>query len=350
MNLPLNARQIIVRAPNWVGDAVMATPFFTSLRKTFPQAEITCFCRPMVADIFRCNDAINRVMELDLTDGRSRWKPTTVNAARLRREQFDLAIALPNSLSSALIFFLARISERIGYRGDWRRAFLTRSVSFPKKGRRPHRVECYLRLLELISDTPIFDRQLEFPFSEEAAAEVAATLEKHSAQSAAPFVAVAPGAAQPNKMWMPERFAQLARLLSEEGVAVLIIGSPAEKELADRVTELSGVNDLTNLAGAGSLLFTAEIIRRSAVFVGNDSGLAHVAAAVGTPSVILSGPGDPAEVAPLSKDAVTLAKRLFCKPCYKNYCWRKDRPLECLEIIGVEEVHSAVMAGMAKVQ
>ena len=103
----------------------------------------------------------------------------------------------------------------------------------------------------------------------------------------------------------------------------------------------------TWVAGAGPLLFTAEIIRRSAVFIGNDSGLAHVAAAVGTPTVVLSGPGDPTEVAPYTDKAVTIAKTIFCKPCYKNYCWRKDRPLECLELIEVDEAYAAAKAALS---
>ena len=337
---------IVVRAPNWVGDAVMATPFFTSLRKVFPEAAITCLCRPMVADIYRFHPDINRVLELDESSGRSGWHAIRGNAARLKPERFDVAISLPNSLSSALMFFLAGIPKRIGYRADWRRVLLTKSMPFPKKGRRPHRVEYYLRLLDLLADNPVYDRQLKLIPGEEAAGLVAGELVKSGLDESSIFVTIAPGAAQPNKMWMPERFAELVRRLADRNVQVVFVGGPKEKELAEHVALQADVDGLKNMVGAGPLLFTAELIRRSAVFVGNDSGLAHVAAAVGTPAIVLSGPGDPTEVAPYADNAVTLAEDLFCKPCYKNYCWRKDKPLECLELIGVDRVYSAVVEQM----
>lgn len=331
---------IVVRAPNWVGDAAMATPFFASLRKTFPESTITCLCRPLVADIFRFSPQINQIIELDESGGRSGWKAIRVNARRLRRERFDLAISLPNSLSAALIFFLARIPQRIGYRGDWRRFALTGSRPFPRQGKRPHRVEYYLQLLKLTTTAPKYHRMLSLTIPDKISTEVTGKLEQNSIDAAKPYVALAPGAAQPDKMWMPERFAELAKRLEGEGVPVILVGGPAERELAESIVQSSGVLKEHNLIGAGSLLFTAEVIRQAAVFVGNDSGLAHVAAAVGTRSVVLSGPGDQTEVAPYSDNATTIAKDIFCKPCYKNYCWRKDKPLECLELIEVDEVYA----------
>jgi len=348
MKSSANVRRVIVRAPNWIGDAVMATPFFASLRKTLPDVEVTCLCRAMVADIFCFNHQVNRIIELDETHGRSGWTAVRTNAALLKQERFDLAVSLPNSLSSALIFFLARIPRRVGYRRDWRRLFLTHSLPFPKKGQRPHRAESYLRLLPLVSEAPTFERQLMLPVSEEVSASVTASLANHGLGLSAVYAVIAPGAAQPNKMWMPERFAQMAHRLVEDGLKVVLVGAPAEKELGDRVAQLAKADGLANLIGGGSLLFTAEVIRRATVFVGNDSGLAHVAAAVDTPAVILSGPGDPTEVAPYSDKALTIAKEVFCKPCYKNHCWRKDKPLECLELIGVEEVFGAVISRVSE--
>jgi ADP-heptose:LPS heptosyltransferase len=219
---------------------------------------------------------------------------------------------------------------------------LTGSLPFPEKGKRPHRVECYLELLRLAVTAPIFDKTLSLTIPAEITVGVTGVMAERGADQSLPYVAMAPGAAQPNKMWIPERFAELARRLLDDNTPVVLVGGPAERELAVRVVELSGRDDIVNLVGTGSLLHTAEIIRRAAVFVGNDSGLAHVAAAVDTRSVILSGPGDQTEVAPYSDKAVTIAKEVFCKPCYKNYCWRQDKPLECLELIAVDEVFTEV--------
>lgn len=337
-------QRIIVRAPNWVGDAVMATPFFVSLRATFPQSSITCLCRSLVADFFRYQTAVDQVLELDESEGYSGWRAIRRNALLLRGGEFDLAVSLPNSLSSALIFFLARIPQRVGYRADWRRPLLTRSLEFPPKGQRPHRVEYYLELLKTITTTPVLHRQLVLVVPNFVSASVDSKLKDQGVASYSSFIALAPGAAQPNKMWMSERFAELIDRLTNTERAVVLVGGPQEKGLAVRLCEMVKTKAVFNMVGSGSLLFTAEIIKQAAVFVGNDSGLAHVAAAVGTPSVVLSGPGDQTEVAPYSEQAITIAKELFCKPCYKNYCRREDKPLECLTLISVDEVYSAVLS------
>jgi ADP-heptose:LPS heptosyltransferase len=156
-----------------------------------------------------------------------------------------------------------------------------------------------------------------------------------------PFATIAPGAAQPNKMWMPDRFVELISRLAQEGLPSVLVGGPDETDLCAQIASGSKLPMPYNLAGTGSLLHTAALIRKSAVFVGNDSGLAHVAATVKTPVVVLSGPGDPREVAPYTDGATTIARPLFCKPCYKNVCWRKDIPLECLQKITVEDVLTA---------
>ncbi len=332
-------RRIIVRAPNWVGDAVMATPFFSSLRETVPGRFITCLCRPMVADVFRYHPAIDEVRLMDESRGRSGWDPIRQNASLVREGRFDLAISLPNSLSAALIFFLAGIPERVGYRGDWRLLLLTKSYPFPAKGRRLHRTDGYLRLLRLVSAAPTLVKKLSLTIPEGIQDESDSFLAERSITQ--PFLTIAPGAAQPNKMWFPERFAELLVRLSEEGMTTVTVGGPSEVELCNRVVEEAGLSATFNLAGTGSLLHTAAVISRSVTFVGNDSGLAHIAAAVKTPVVVLSGPGDPREVAPYTDRVTTIAKSLFCKPCYKNVCWRKDVPLECLKKITVEDVCQA---------
>ncbi len=331
--------RIVVRAPNWVGDAVMATPFFSSLKKTFPHGTITCLCRPVVSDIFRHRSDTAAVTVLDESRGRSGWASVRRNASLLRDDRFDLAISLPNSLSAALIFFLAGVPERVGYRGDWRRVLLTKSYPFPPKSKRQHRADSYLELLKLVSPSPSLTKELSLTVPADIETETAAVLDERSIPR--PFMTIAPGAAQPNKMWMPDRFIALISRLNQEDLACVVVGGPHEADLCAHIATESDLPVSHNLAGTGSLLHTAAIIRESTVFVGNDSGLAHVAAAVKTPVVVLSGPGDPREVAPYTETAMTIAKSLFCKPCYKNECWRKDAPLECLQKITVEDVLTA---------
>ncbi len=336
----------VVRAPNWVGDAVMALPFFISLRQNIgPDAHIACLCRPPLASLYRQVPEISEVIELDESLGVHGWCSIRYNGRRLRDRQFDAAFCLPTSFGSALMFWLARISARYGHAADARRFLLTRSLPYDPDGRRPHRAEGYLSLLSLRWPNPVLSRQLRFEPGTEASSQVDALMAGTRANGSIPLLAIAPGAAQPNKMWMLPNFAAVAsRWIDELHGHVVLVGADADKERCDELAAIAAPRNIRNLAGAGDLPVAAEIIRRAQVFVGNDSGLAHLAAAVGTRVVVISGPGDPTEVAPFSSHAVTVRHPVFCSPCFKNYCWRKDKPLECLTEISAEDVWTHVVS------
>jgi heptosyltransferase-2 len=336
----------LVRGPNWVGDAVMSLPFFASLRRNAgPDAVVACLCCPTLAPLFRDVPEINEVIELDESAGRSGWRFIRQNAQRLHQLQFDTAFCLPTSFGSALMLRLARIPHRLGHAAEGRRFLLTHSLPYGRNGRRPHRAEGFLRLLGLFWPDPILERSLHFNPDDTAKSRVDALFRETTGALNLPALAIAPGAAQPNKMWMAQHFAVIAaRWVDQFHGNVFLVGSDSDRERCQEVANLAAQDAIRNLAGAGDLPVAAEIIRRAAVFLGNDSGLAHLAAAVGTPPVVISGPGDPTEVAPFSPLAVTVRHPVFCSPCYKNSCWRKDRPLECLTEIGIEDVWQHVTA------
>jgi heptosyltransferase-2 len=330
----------LVRAPNWVGDAVMSLPFFASLRHNAgSDAIVTCLCRSALAPLFRDVPEISDVIELDESAGRSGWRFVRRNARHLRAHQFDTAFCLPTSLGSAMMLRLARIPHRLGHSAEGRRLLLTRSLPYGRNGRRPHRAEGFLNLLSLCWPDPSLIRDLRFSPDDSARARVDVLLRNFKDVARSRVLAVALGAAQPNKMWMIPHFAAItARWIDEFHGRVFLVGSGADRARCDEVTGLAARDNVHNLAGEGDLSFAAEIIRRADLFLGNDSGLVHLAAAVGTPCVVISGPGDPTEVAPFSPLAVTVRHPVFCSPCYRNYCWRKDKPLECLTRIGIEDV------------
>ncbi|MBI5867994.1 MAG: lipopolysaccharide heptosyltransferase II [candidate division Zixibacteria bacterium] len=336
----------VVRAPNWVGDAVMALPFFTSLRRNAgPASHIACLCRPPLASLYRQVPEINEVIELDESLGAHGWSAIRQNARLLRNQHFDAAFCLPTSFGSALMFWLARIPARYGHAADARRFLLTRSLPYGPNGHRPHRAEGYLSLLSLRWTNAVLSRQLRFAPGAEASRQVDALMEGTREHGSIPLLAIGPGAAQPNKMWMLPNFAAIAsRWIDELHGQVVLVGAGADSRLCDELAVSCSPREVRNLAGAGDLAIAAEIIRRAQVFLGNDSGLAHLAAAVGTRCVVISGPGDPAEVAPFSPVAVTIRHPVFCSPCYKNSCWREDHPLECLTHISVDDVWRHVVS------
>lgn len=273
------------------------------------------------------------------------------NAAVLRREKLDLGFCLPPSFGSALMLRLARIPRRVGHASDSRRLLLTHSIPYGKNGSRPHRTKGYLALLDLIWPNAERVRELRHRPGKEAQDAVNVLWERAGLGRASPILAIGPGAAQPNKLWPSVRFADIGRRwIDSFGGVVVTVGAGSEREACDEVARGAGESNAFNFAGAGDLEATAEIIRRTDLFVGNDSGLSHLAAAVGTPTVVISGPGDPGEVAPYSPLAVTVKKPLFCSPCYRNVCWRRDKPLECQDLVCVDDVWQAAITSQEKHQ
>ena len=337
-----DVRRIIVRTPNWVGDAVMSLPFLSSLRLNSPEAEICLLTRPGLEDLFAQVKAANRVITLDATTGQHGLRTVWRNAKSLRREGFDLGFCLPPSFGSALMFRLAGIRRRIGHAADRRGWLLSDSLPYLPDGKRPHRAEAYLELLGLVWGDPRIDRALRYNPGDAARSHADRLLREIGVADASRMLVVAPGAAQPNKMWAPERFSGVcSRWLSKDGTSVIIVGGEGDRDAANRI-RVPESDRLFNLCGAGSLPLVAAIIERARMFVGNDSGLSHLAAAAGAPVVVISGPGDPSEVAPFTDRAKTVKKSLFCSPCYSNTCFRKDHPLECQELVSVEDVWEAV--------
>lgn len=341
-----DVRKVLVRAPNWLGDAVMSLPFFASLRATLPEATIVCSCRPSLAALFRSVESIDSVIPLDESRGRSGLAAIRLNAAILREEHADCAFALPSSFGTAMILWLARIPRRVGHAAEGRGMLLTNSIPYSRNGKRPHRAEGYLSLLSLAFPDATLTRDLTFNPNADAA-KAADELVVRKPEDA-PVLALGPGAAQTNKMWDPERFADIARRwIDQYNGTVLLMGSAEERPLASVIRMVLRTAQVRDCTGRGDIAVAAECIRRSDVFLGNDSGLSHLAAAVGTKTVAISGPGDPNEVAPFSPLAVTVKHPLFCSPCYKNTCWRKDKPLECLTEIQVDQVWDQVVHHMS---
>lgn len=331
-------RKIVVRAPNWVGDAVMSLPFFASLRLNAPDSEIVILARPYLRPIFGNATGVSEVIDLDESRGIRGWRFLLENASKLRYRRFDLGLCLPPSFGSALMFQLAGVKRRIGHASEGRRLLLTASLPYPRRGQRGHRAEGYLSLLRLAwPDAPQIDRRLFLPHDQPARDQVDLLWQQLGLDQFSSVLSVAPGASRPNRMWSPSRYSELvSRWLEFDDHAVLVVGGTADKPICAQVTAHSG--RCLNLAGAGDLAFTAEVIRRCQFFVGNDSGLSHLAAAVGVRTIVIFGNADPAEVAPFSPLATVVRKPLFCSPCSRNDCWRKDHPLECLDLVSVDDV------------
>lgn len=337
---PENIRRIAVRLPNWLGDAVMATPALTALHNSFPKAGITVLVRENLKELFEAGPFAEEVVPLPKVSGTAKIAQIFQVSSRLKAKKFDWAVCFPHSFSSALTFWLAGIPQRVGFSAEGRRIFLTRSLPYPFDGERPHRVRFYAQLAELVTGQKLPIPPLKVWPRSLSKEEMSALKKKTGGFEN--LVTVAPGSAGPAKRWFADRFAEIVKKLDTElKMRVVLVGAAHDRPTCDEVARLSGVAPV-NLAGETILSELYFLFQKSRLFLGNDSGAGHLAAASGVPVVILCGAGDPDEIAPWTEKKTVLFKKIFCSPCYRSTCHRKDRPLECMEKIGADEVWQAV--------
>jgi len=331
-------RRVLIRSANWVGDAVMSLPAVASVCRGVPRAEVTILAKPWVGDLFSPFSGVHRVIPY-LSPGvhggiKGRWRL----AQDLKKGRFDLALHLPNSFDSALLSFMAGIPRRAGYGTDGRGILLTHRVPVDGKVKRGHQVEYYLHLIRSLglqagSDIP----SLQVP---QAWIPDADAVLKSAGGGEGPFVGLSPGSQYGSaKEWFPERFGELGRRISGElGGHLLILGSAGDRVAASPILRIVGPK-AADLTGKTTLGQAMAIIARCRVFVTNDSGLMHVAAALRVPLVAIFGSTDPSRTGPLGATSRVIYKGLSCAPCLKTKCPQKR---ECMEAITVEEVFEEV--------
>ena len=291
--------KILVRATNWLGDAVMSLPALRALRQSLhDDSEITVLARPSVASLYEGERSIDRVIPLTGAAGPRDWKLKWQLGALLRREKFDLAILLPNSFESAAIVWLSGARRRVGYARDGRGALLTDAVAVPRPGEIPrHERYYYLELLRragLIEKIPEVDEILLDSLDD--------SRRRGEALFAArgmmlPVIGVSPGAAYGGaKRWLSDRFAAAAaQLARDNNASAAIFGSATERDLCAEVAAACGGH---NFAGSTTLREFIDMSAACSLCLTNDSGAMHIAAAVGVPCVTVFGPTDETATGP----------------------------------------------------
>ncbi|MEZ5365346.1 MAG: lipopolysaccharide heptosyltransferase II [Bryobacterales bacterium] len=315
--------RLLVRATNWLGDAVMSIPALREIRRARPEAEITILARQWVADLYAREDFCDRILIYDNAGSHRGLRGKGRLAAELGRERFDEAILLQNAFDAALLAWLARIPKRTGYARDGRRALLTQAIPAPKPGETPpHQRFYYLELLRRagwIEQIPeCADIRLH---GVEQAAEAGRALWRERGLPEGSWIGVSPGAAYGGaKRWIPAHFAQAASMLASElGARVAVFGSKAEAGLARSIAHQIGP-EATAIAGETSLAEYIELAATCSVYLTNDSGPMHVAAALGVPTVAIFGATDHIATGPSASWARVLRRDLDCTPCLLREC------------------------------
>ena len=344
-------RRIMVRANNWIGDVVMISPALKALRESYPDARIEIVARPHVAGCFQRHPWVDDVI---VHEPRTRhkgplgfWRLTS----ELRQRRYDLAVLFQKAFGAALMAKMAGVPRRVGYDTDLRASMLTHVIHETPQDRLIHHVEYFMRVAREAGCTPgEFPRRVYFHFDEENRVFAETFLAKHES-SRFKFLAVfATGASKPGRAWHADRFATLAaHLARERGAGIVVVGGPGDR--ADADTVLAEVGDAgIDAVGATSVRQMAALIERCRVFVGNDSGPMHVAAALDVPVLAIFGPGSPAKTAPyMPPDRfIALTNSFPCSPCRQDFFKECDpspslKPM-CLETVTVRQATVALNA------
>jgi heptosyltransferase-2 len=314
--------KVLVRATNWLGDAVMSLPAIRAIRQVFPHALLAVLARPSVAGLYARETCIDRIIPYPAPQG---LHGRRAFAERLRAERFDGAILLQNAFDAALTAWLAGIPERIGYRRDGRGLLLTRAIEVPEPGDIPRHERFYY--LELLRRAGLIERFPEcgaIRLDGIAEARQAGAAHLGALSVAGPVIGISPGAAYGNaKRWLPERFAESGRQIAGAlGASVLVFGALAERPLCETVAEplrRAGIA-ARNLAGETSLREFIDLAAACRLFLTNDSGAMHVSSALGIPTVAVFGATDDTTTGPTGDLARVVREHAECSPCLLREC------------------------------
>jgi len=335
-------RNILIRMPNWLGDMVMATPIIADVRKKWPQATITVMSSTALAPLLFGNPHLNEIFSFSRINEFAKRAEKRDVVARLRQGQYDLGILLTNSFSSAVLLWKGRINERVGFAKDFRSLFLTKSIPLPKMKGREHLVVTYKRLLEPLG-IAASDTAPELFVMEEEREAIGQLLREYSIPRENRLIGINPLAAFGEaKCWPAERFRTLAiKLASDKRTTVLFFG---DNQGVARIKEIcAGLpENVVNFAGLTTLRELIALIEVCDLFVTNDSGPMHIAAALKTPLIAIFGSTNEIATGPYQHGRV-IHKHASCSPCYLRKC-----PIDfrCMKRIDVEEVMKEVNAAL----
>ena len=349
---PGKVRTLLIRGTNWVGDSILSLPALKQARLNFPQAKITLLVLPWVAGIYEGCSAVDEIWLYDREDLYRGMSGKLRLIRELRERRFDAALLFQNAFEAAALTRLAGIPVRAGYDRDGRGWLLSHKVAVDPHVSRLHQTYYYIDLLEQLlggfrTATSLEPRPTS-AFAAEAMPDITLTvsagrkcaartrLQSHGVDFNRTVVGVNPGAFYGSaKRWLSERYATvLDRLIDERQASVVIFGSPNEVAIAEAIQ--SGMRrQPVILSGRTELSELIAMIACCDLFLTNDSGPMHLAAALRVPTLAIFGSTDEIATGPMSPVAVVLNKRVECSPCLLRECPIDHR---CMTRITAEEV------------
>jgi lipopolysaccharide heptosyltransferase II len=349
---PGEVHRILIRANNWIGDVVMISPAVRAIREHFRDARIAMLAKRWVLDALAGQPYYDDLIEYD-DDGAHRGLTGRLRlAGRLRAGRFDLAILFQKAFDAAFLAAAGGARRRVGYATDGRRWLLTHPLPPPPPD--THHAEAFLAIARAVG-CPVRDPRPVFHVDPRARVAAESILAGAGLGAGAPLVALHPGASKPPRAWHAGRFAELgSRLARRTGARILVLGGPGEVSLLRGIAAAMPEGTALIADPRLPLQVAAGLLLGCRLFVGNDSGPMHLAAALGVPTLGLFGPGDPARTLPrdATGGARALGRSYPCSPCRQEFFHEcppapSGKPF-CLEEIGVDEVERAALDLMTR--
>lgn len=347
----LNMERILVVMPNWFGEVLFATPFLEALRRMYPQAFIATLGVPRCHEVLACDPRLDERLLYDERGIHRTWSSRRALIATLRARRFDTAFLLRRSFSRTAMLACAGIGRRIGFanlKSGW---LLTSRINAP--GPVTHKAAAYLRLLEpfgwpastaTVAPAPHrVEPRLVYTYypSAHERREAAALFHEHGISDDQPIMVLHPGANWDHKRWLPQRFAELGTRLAQRQAGTLVItGAPEDQAIVRNISQRITPTPVV-LAGKTTIRQLAACLERATLVVSNDTGVLHLAGALGRPVVALYGPTSPALTGPIGDPTRTVVlHHPDCCPVIP--CLKPNHPgYPGMEAITVDEVYEA---------
>ena len=338
---------ILLWMPNWIGDVVLTIPVLQSLRRAYPTVRITAVVKSPSDELLLGNPSINTVLLLPSGLNSGLW-PRIKFARTLKKYKFDVGIVFPNSFSSAFLLSLTGAKHRLGYNTDGRNIFLTHPIPTTEHLKKSqYRVDYFFKICSpLKMDVPntVFSPVVK----QEGDISIREALLNTGLDEDEEFITLHPGTSKLERSWHAERFGILCqKIFKEDGKKIVLLGTQSEEKLLNRIKNYCPP-DRVKIIPTMNLRVLAGVLKKSRLFIGNDSGMMHLAAMVGTPIVAIFGPGNVGTTGPYiaPEKCEILTENYSCSPCRQRF-FKECKPSPhnkpyCLEDITVKNVYEAI--------
>lgn len=332
-------KKILIMRTDRLGDVILSTPVIANLRKCYPDSYIAFLCRPYTKEVVEGNPYLDEVIVYDKNNEHKGILSSIKFCRALRKKKFDTVFILNPNNRSNTIAFVAGIPKRVGLNRKMG-YLLTQPIEDRKHEGKKHELEYTLDILKE-AGIPITEKHTYFPVKKESEERIEGLLSANGIKNN-DFVVMHPSASCPSKRWMQDNFIKLAKLIQEKTkLKVIVISSKDEKKYADNLAQVTGVIDFRGILTISDI---GALLKRSKVFISNDSGPVHIASSLNVPVISIFGRNDPglspARWRPLGEKSFYIHKVSSCKICLAHKCVEK---FLCLKSITPQEVFALVL-------